>query len=139
MVFLILSFILLIASFNIVGSITMLILDKKHDIEILQSIGGRLKKIKEIFIIEGIIISQTGLVLGLIFGAVLVYLQEKYGFVKLAGTEDSVFIVDAYPVKLIFKDILYVYATVSVIGFAATYFPVKYALKKLVKNLDTKI
>ena len=139
MVFLILSFILLIASFNIVGSITMLILDKKHDIEILQSIGGRLKKIKEIFIIEGIIISQTGLVLGLIFGAVLVFLQEKYGFVKLAGTEDSVFIVDAYPVKLIFKDILYVYATVSVIGFAATYFPVKYAFKKLVKNLDTKI
>ena len=135
MVFLILSFILLIASFNIVGSITMLILDKKQDIEILQSIGGRLKKIKEIFIIEGIIISQAGVVLGLVLGAVLIHLQEKYGFVKLGGTDNNIFIVDAYPVKLIFIDMLYVYLTVSVIGFTATYLPVKYAFKKLVKNL----
>lgn len=138
MVFLILSFILLIASFNIIGSITMLILDKKRDVEILQSIGGRMKSIKNIFITEGIIISQAGLILGLVLGAIIIFLQEKYGFMKLAGSADSIFIVDAYPVKLIFKDIFYVYVTVSLIGVAATIIPVKYAFKKLVKSLYEK-
>lgn len=134
-VFIILSFILFIASFNIIGSITMLILDKKSDIRILQSIGGSIKKIKQIFFIEGIIITQAGLLLGLLIGVLIIWLQEKYGFITLGGNSNS-FIINAYPVKLIYSDLLYVYATVSVIGFVATIIPVKFAFNKLVKSLD---
>ena len=133
-VFMILSFILLIASFNIIGSITMLILDKSTDIKILESIGGSVKKIKEIFFIEGIIITQVGLLLGLFFGIIVVYLQEKFGFISIGGNSSSSFIVNAYPVKLIYTDMIYVYITVSIIGLIATFIPVKFAFKKLMKN-----
>jgi lipoprotein-releasing system permease protein len=135
-VFIILSFILLIASFNIVGSITMLILDKNSDIKILQSIGGNVKKLREIFFTEGIIITQVGLLLGILLGIFVVYLQEKFGLITLGGNDLSSFIVNAYPVKLIYSDLIYVYITVSLIGFVATIIPVRFAFKKLMKDFN---
>ena len=126
-VFLILIFILLIASFNIIGSIAMLILDKEHDIFILKSIGILNKSVKQIYIFEGWLISQTGIIIGIILGTIVVWLQQKYGFVELGGANS--FVVAAYPVKFKFFDLVLVYFTVSVIGFVASYLPVFYVFK----------
>ena len=132
-VFLILIFILLIASFNIIGSIAMLILDKEHDIFILKSIGISDKNVKRIYIFEGWLISQTGVVFGVIIGVVVVWLQAKYGFVKL-GDSSTTFVVNTYPVKFKFADLVYVYSTVSVIGLVASYLPVLYMFKKRINK-----
>jgi len=128
-VFLILVFILLIASFNIIGSIAMLILDKEHDIFILKSIGILSKNVKRIYIFEGWLISQTGVILGVILGIIVVWLQDKYGFITI-GNGNEQFIINAYPVKFKILDLVYVYFTVSAIGLLASYLPVFYVFKK---------
>ncbi|HSN49790.1 MAG TPA: ABC transporter permease, partial [Bacteroidales bacterium] len=93
-IFLILSFILLIATFNVVGSLSMLILDKRQDIAMLQSLGAGLPAVKRIFLMEGLLISFIGAISGLIIGALVCWLQMRFGFVKL-GAADSTFVVDA--------------------------------------------
>ncbi len=128
-VFLILIFILLIASFNIIGSIAMLILDKEHDIFILKSIGILNKNVKRIYIFEGWLISQTGVIIGIAIGVVVVWLQAKYGFITI-GDGSEKFIINAYPVKFKMLDLVYVYFTVSAIGLLASYLPVLYVFKK---------
>ncbi len=133
MVFLILIFILLIASFNIIGSIAMLILDKKNDIFTLKSIGTPTKKIRQIFTLDGLLISQTGIFLGLILGVLIVWLQTEYGFIKFAISSNEL-ITNAYPVKFKFLDLISVYITVSIIGIIASYLPVYYIFKKHHKN-----
>ena len=121
--FLILSFILFIASFNLLGSLTMIMIYKKDDIFVLQSMGASRKLIRRIFLIEGWLISLSGAILGLVIGLILVVLQARYGLIKL-GSEGS-FAISSYPVDLQGQDILMVLAVVLLIGFFVAWYPVK--------------
>ncbi len=129
-IFLILTFILIVASFNIIGSITMLIIDKKSDILILRSLGASLKTIRRIFFLEGWLISFIGAVGGVIVGLFVCWLQETYGLIRL-GSAGS-FMTDFYPVNIQWLDILGVFGTVLVIGFFAAYYPVRYITRKYI-------
>ena len=124
--FLILSFILLIASFNIIGSLSMLIIDKKEDIQTLRNLGADSGMIKQIFLLEGWMISLVGTTIGVLVGSLISLLQEHVGFIKL-GTG---FIVENYPSVTQFSDIFLVFVTVLAIGFLAAWYPVKYIDKK---------
>ncbi len=131
-IFLILTFILIIASFNIIGSLTMLIIEKERDIEILKSLGADNNLIRKIFIFEGWLISIIGAVAGVILGFIICWLQQKYGLVRLQS--DSL-ILDAYPVIMKIKDFIIVPATVLLIGFWAAWYPVRFLTKKyLIRN-----
>ena len=123
-VYLILILILIIASFNIVGSLTMLIIDKKEDIAILQSMGADRHLIRNIFLFEGWSVSLLGAIIGTCLGVALCQAQISYGFVKLQG--GGSFIIDAYPMKIISLDILLVFCSVVLIGFLAAWLPVKH-------------
>lgn len=121
--FLILSFILVIASFNLLGSLTMIIIDKKDDIHILESMGAGLKLIRRIFLFEGWLISVTGALTGLILGVILVWAQKTFELLKLPG--EGAFALTAYPVQLQFFDLLATLLIVLAIGFLAAWYPVK--------------
>ena len=127
-VYLILTFILLIATFNVIGSLTMLILDKKKDIAILWSLGAGGPLIQRIFLIEGILISLVGALAGLLIGAFICWIQQHFGLIKLQGSGS--FVIDAYPVKMQALDFLYVFCTVFVIGFFAAWYPTKKVVKR---------
>ena len=127
-IFFILSFILVIASFNIIGSLTMLILDKQKDIDTLDSLGASTKLIKKIFLLEGWLISISGAVTGLVLGSFISWLQAEYGLVKLSGSGS--FIIDAYPVVFLFGDVIKVFFAVLMIGFLAAWVPVRYVARK---------
>lgn len=129
-VFLILLFILLIASFNIVSSVSMLIIDKKEDIGIYRALGMTKEKIISVFKLEGNLITCIGAFIGLLLGTALCLLQEHYGFITLGNGS---YIVSAYPVKVIFSDVLYIMITVIAIGYIASHFPVKYLVNKIIK------
>ena len=120
--YLILSFILLIASFNIIGSLSMLIIDKKEDILTLRNLGADQKLIRQIFLLEGWMISAVGAIFGITIGTILSFLQEKIGFIKLGPG----FIVENYPVVIQFSDILLVLITVLALGFLAALYPARY-------------
>ncbi|MGL5682485.1 MAG: ABC transporter permease [Marinifilaceae bacterium] len=128
-IFLILIFILFIASFNIVGSISMLILDKKSDLSIYRAMGMTRNKLIGIFCIEGNLITFFGALCGLSIGIILVVLQEQFGLVKLGNGS---YVLPAYPVKLLWSDVGYILLVVFVIGTVASYFPVRYLIKRLV-------
>lgn len=128
--YLILILILVIASFNIVGSLTMLILDKKEDIAILRSMGADKRTIRNIFLFEGWLISFLGAIVGTIAGLALCQAQISFGLVKLSG-EASSFIVDAYPMTIVPADILLIFVSVSLIGFLAAWYPVRYISDRL--------
>lgn len=131
-IFLILTLIIVIASFNIVGSLTMLIIEKERDIEILKSLGANNDLIRKIFIFEGWLISITGAIAGMILGFIVCWLQQTYGLVKLKSTT---LIMDAYPVLMKLKDFIIVPATVLLIGYWAAWYPVRFLTKKyLIKN-----
>ena len=130
--YLILILILIIASFNIIGSLTMLIIDKKEDISVLQSMGADKPLISKIFLFEGWSISILGSIIGTIAGIALCKAQMAYGFVKLQG--GSSFIIDAYPIKIIPLDILVIFISVVLIGFLASWFPVKYISSNLFRD-----
>ncbi len=132
-VFLILTFILIVASFNVIGSLTMLILDKQKDIGILRSLGARDGVIKKIFFFEGLLITLTGAFAGLILGLLVCVIQQKFGLIKLQG--GGSFIISAYPIKLIATDFLYVFVTIGLIGTAAAWIPVKRITLSLRKSL----
>lgn len=132
-VFLILTFILIVASFSVIGSLTMLILDKKKDIGILRSMGAKDAIIKQIFFFEGLLISLTGAFSGLIIGLTVCVLQQQFGLIKLQGGDS--FIISAYPVKLIATDFLYVFITIVLIGTAAAWLPVRRMAVKLGKTV----
>jgi ABC-type lipoprotein release transport system permease subunit len=127
-IFMILSFILMVASFNVVGSLSMLIIEKKKDISTFQSIGADRNLIRRIFLYEGMMISFLGALLGLVLGLAVCWLQIKYGFVKLQGSGS--FIIDAYPVSIRVPDIIFVFITVLVIGYLAAWYPVRFIIKK---------
>jgi lipoprotein-releasing system permease protein len=126
-VFLIISFILLIASFNVVGSLTMLIIDKKKDIGILKSMGAEEQLIKRIFLFEGWMISLLGAFIGLSLGVLICWLQSTYGL--LTFSQSGNFIVDTYPVKMLWSDGINVLFVVAIIGFIAAYIPVRQITK----------
>ena len=130
-VFLILLFILLIASFNIVGSVSMLIIDKKEDIGVYQALGMTKEKLVSIFKLEGNLITGVGAFAGLIIGTGLCLLQEYYGFITLGNGS---YIINAYPVKVVASDILIIMLTVIAIGYIASHFPVRYLVNKIVKS-----
>lgn len=130
-IFVILSFILVIASFNIIGSLTMLIIEKERDISILRSLGADNRLIKRIFIYEGWMISFIGTLLGLLLGFILCAAQQHFGIVKLAG--DSL-LIDAYPVRMNLTDFFLVAATVLAIGYAAAWYPVHYLSRRHLKE-----
>jgi lipoprotein-releasing system permease protein len=128
-IFLILTFILIIATFNVIGSLSMLILDKKRDIGILQCLGANQMKIKRIFLTEGLLVSLIGAVGGVLLGAMICFLQQKFGFVKL-GSANSTFVVSSYPVHMQITDFIFVFLTVIGIGGIATFYPV-FNIKKI--------
>jgi lipoprotein-releasing system permease protein len=117
-VFFILVFILIVASFNVIGSLTMLIIEKKKDIAILKSMGATMQTIKNIFLLQGMLISAYGAIGGIVTGLIVCYIQERFGVIGL-GSSGS-FVIDAYPVKIIALDMLYVLVTVLLIGFLAS-------------------
>ena len=125
-----LSFILLVACFNIIGSLSMLMIDKRQDIQTLRSLGATDSQICTIFRLEGHIISLAGALLGLVLGAVLCLVQQEYGIVTM-GDSDGNFIIEAYPVSVYLTDILLVLATVLAVGWLAIWYPVKYLAGKI--------
>jgi lipoprotein-releasing system permease protein len=132
-IFLILTLILVIASFNIIGSLTMLIIEKERDIEILKSLGADNDLIRKIFIFEGWLISIIGAAAGLMLGFFVCWLQQTFGLVRL---QSSSLIMDAYPVIMKLKDFIIVPATVLIIGYWAAWYPVRYLTRKfLTKNV----
>lgn len=122
-IFLILTFILIIASFNIIGSLSMLIIDKKKDILALRNMGATNRLIERIFLVEGWLISITGSILGMALGTGISWIQQEFGIIKLAGSGS--FIIDAYPVKIEGPDILLIWLTVILIGLIAARYPVR--------------
>jgi lipoprotein-releasing system permease protein len=126
-IFLILTFILIIASFNIIGSLTMLIIEKERDVAILKSLGADNNLIKNIFIFEGWLISIIGGFSGIILGFIICWLQQRYGLVKLNSQS---LIMTSYPVVLKIKDFIIVFGTVLLIGYFAAWYPVRFLTKK---------
>jgi lipoprotein-releasing system permease protein len=134
-IFFILTLILVIASFNIIGSLTMLIIEKERDIEILKSLGADNTLIRKIFIFEGWLISIFGALAGIILGFIVCWLQQRYGLIKLNSES---LMMRSYPVILNIKDFIIVPVTVLLIGYWAAWYPVRYLTKKyLQKNERT--
>jgi ABC-type lipoprotein release transport system permease subunit len=119
--FLILTLILIIASFNIIGSLSMLIIDKKDDIATLQNLGAGKSLIHRIFLVEGWLISIFGSLAGVAIGTIITLIQEHFELIRLGGS--GTFIIDAYPVHYQLGDIILVWLTVLIIGFLAAWFP----------------
>lgn len=126
-----LTFILVVACFNIIGSISMLIIDKKNDVATLRNLGANDKQIVRIFLFEGRMISTIGAVIGILVGLLLCWLQQRYGIVGLGKSSGS-FVVDAYPVSVHPDDVVMVFVTVLLVGFAAVWYPVRYFAKRLI-------
>jgi lipoprotein-releasing system permease protein len=123
-IFFILTFIIIIAAFNVVGSISMLILDKRKDIAVMFSMGSNEKQIKSVFMQEGILITLIGISIGLGVGFLLCFAQIKFGLIKLGG-ETGAFIVPYYPVQMKLLDFLAVFGIVFIIGISAAWYPVQ--------------
>lgn len=127
-VFLILVFILIIAIFNIIGSLTMLVIDKRKDIAILTSLGAGKPLIQGIFFFEGMMISISGCVLGMLAGLIFCVLQQQYGFIKMGG---QMMVIDAYPIHLKVNDFIIVFLTVSGIAVIASGVSARLSVKGL--------
>jgi lipoprotein-releasing system permease protein len=132
---LILAFILVIASFNIVGSLSMLIIDKRKDVETLRSLGADNKMIQQIFMTEGLLISFAGTVIGALMGLLICWLQITFKLVKLQG--DGAFIIDAYPVDIQLLDIGFILVLVIAIGYLGARFPVRIITKRIFSQEQT--
>lgn len=119
-----LTFILFIACFNIIGSLSMLIIDKKADVATLRNLGANDKQIRRIFLFEGRMISVAGAVVGIAVGLLLCWLQQTYGIVRL-GDEAGNFVINAYPISVHPFDIVMIFVTVIVVGWIAVWYPVR--------------
>lgn len=127
-----LTFILLVACFNIISSLSMLIIDKRNDVVTLRNLGATDRQITHIFLFEGRLISALGAIVGILLGLLLCWLQQTFGIVALGSSAGS-FIVDAYPVSVHYTDVLLVFFTVLVVGFLSTWYPVRYFSKRLLR------
>jgi lipoprotein-releasing system permease protein len=121
---------LVIASFNIIGSLSMIVLEKSKDISILKTIGASRQWLLKVFLLEGLLSSIIGSMAGIFLGLLLCFIQIKFGIIKLAGS--GTFVVNAYPVNVHVLDILLVITTVVVIGFLASIIPAWNASKRMV-------
>ena len=135
-VYVILTFILILATFNVVGSLSMLMIDKRKDTEILKSMGADNRLIQRIFMNEGLLISVAGGIIGLLLGIILVLLQQQFGFVKF-GTGGN-YVVEAYPVLLKLKDVLLIFATILVVGCTSAFLTVRHAMRKTQLNSSNR-
>ena len=129
-VYLILTFILIMATFNVIGTLSMLIIDKNKDITLLKAMGADKVLIKKIFINEGLLISVVGGILGLLLGIAAVLIQQHFGIIRL-GNGDGNYIIEAYPVALEFGDIILVFITITIIGSIAAFFTANKSIKKI--------
>ena len=127
----------MIATFNVKGALSMLIIDKKRNIASLQNLEADDRLISRIFLAEGWLISAIGAGSGLILGVILCYLQQEYGLLKLGSTE-GMFITDAYPVRLELFDTLAVTAIVLVLGFVTAWYPAKFLRKRLLAEKSNR-
>lgn len=132
--YLILVFILIVASFNMLSSLSMLIIDKKEDLFILRSMGADDQLIRRIFLFEGWLISFLGAVVGALLGILICWLQIKFEFITLPGAGS--FVISAYPVKIIFSDIVIILGIVFSIGFLASWYPVKFISHRYLLNVN---
>ena len=128
--FFILSFILIIAAFNVVGPLSILIIEKKNDIKILKSMGAADEIIARIFLFEGWLISFSGILVGVVLGVAISFLQQHFGLLKLGGTPGA-YLVDAYPVIVKFTDVLLTFIVVCVICILAIIYPIHNLKKQL--------
>ena len=125
-----LTFILMVACFNIIGSLSMLIIDKKEDVVTLRNLGASDKQIVRVFLFEGRMISAIGAVLGIVIGLLLCWAQQRFGLVGLGSSSGS-FVINAYPVSVHPEDIILIFITVLVVGFLSVWYPVRYFAKRL--------
>lgn len=130
MAYIFLTFVLVVACFNIIGSLSMLIIDKKNDVVTLRNLGANDKQITRVFLFEGRMIAVIGAVIGIGLGLLLCLLQQQYGFVRLGESEGS-FIVDAYPVSVHYTDVAIIFVTVIAVGWLAVWYPVRALSKRL--------
>ena len=133
MAYIFLTFILVVACFNIIGSLTMLIIDKKEDAETLRALGARESLIKQIFIFEGWMISIAGAIIGVLIGLGLCLAQQQFGIVSL-GEQSGAFVIDSYPVSVHYSDVALIFFTVIIIGFLSVLYPVRYAVRSKDQN-----
>lgn len=131
--YLFLTFILAIACFNVIGSLSMLILDKREDVETLRNLGADDRLIARIFLFEGRLISLFGALAGIILGLLLCFFQQRFGIISLGGGSGS-FIVDAYPVSVHVTDVILIFITVITVGFLSVWYPVHYLTRRLLKK-----
>jgi lipoprotein-releasing system permease protein len=132
-IFAVLTLILIIAAFNMIGALTMLVLEKRKDISVLQSLGAGKSLIKKIFLSEGFLLAVTGVGTGIILALIICFLQVKFKIIKLVGTS---FLIDYFPVKLVFTDFILVAVTALIIALGASWFPAKKASEQIF-NLKT--
>lgn len=127
-----LTFILMIACFNVIGSLSMLIIDKRADVVTLRNLGADDKLITRIFLFEGRMISLFGAVIGVVLGLALCFIQQEWGLLSLGGGGSAGnFVVDAYPVSVHAWDIVLIFVTVLVVGFLSVWYPVRYLSRRL--------
>lgn len=129
--YLFLTFILVIACFNVIGSLSMLIIDKREDVVTLRNLGANDAQIVRVFLFEGRMISFIGAFIGVALGLLLCWLQQRFGLIRL-GSSGS-FVVDAYPVSVEIMDVVIVFVTVLLVGFLSVWYPVRYLSKRLLK------
>ena len=133
-IYLILGFILIIASFNTISSLTLLVLEKKKDMHILISMGAESKTIRKVFLSEGLLITGIGVISGLLLGALFAWIQLKYGIIRFPTS--GAFIVNVYPIRMLLSDFLIVAVLVSFIGWIASAVPVRILGKRYFSSFD---
>ena len=127
-----LSFILLIACFNVIGSLSMLIIDKRNDVVTLRNLGADDQLVSRVFLFEGYMITFFGALIGVGLGLILCFIQQEFGIIPLgSGDSAGAFVVDAYPVSVYAIDVILVLITVLVTGFLSVFFPVRYLTRRL--------
>lgn len=125
-----LTFILVVACFNLIGSISMLIIDKRNDVVTLRNLGANDSQIVRIFLFEGRMISTLGALAGIAVGLLLCWIQQQWGLVGLGRSSGS-FIIDSYPVSVHPEDVVVIFITVLAVGYAAVWYPVRYFSRRL--------
>ena len=126
-----LTFILVVACFNIIGSLSMLIIDKREDVVTLRNLGATDRQISSIFLFEGRLITAIGAIAGIVLGLLLCWLQQQFGLVGMGNSADM-FVVNAYPVSVHYQDVLLVFFTVLIVGSIAVWYPVRYFSRRLI-------
>lgn len=130
-----LTFILLVACFNVIGSLSMLIIEKKNDVVTLRGLGADDQLISRIFLFEGCLISFLGALVGVVLGLTLCLVQQEFGILTLgSGASAGAFVVDAYPVSVHWQDVVLILVTVLVVGFFSVLYPVKFFSRRLLEK-----